>query len=98
MPDIQVFEVGNGFAGQCARELNCQFVCKLVADLDTHSRETSSSISLSDDFSTQVKTNMDNTSISTDYYVKRANKHLEEMAKHPNLTVSWYGNHIADAH
>lgn len=41
---------------------------------------------------------MDNTSINTDYYVRSTNKHLEEMAKHPNLTVSWYGNHIADAH
>ena len=77
---------------------------QLVADMDTHNRETSSSSSLSDvhsisdDFSTQVKTHMDNTSINTDYYVKTPSKHLEEMAKHPNRTVSLYGCHIADAH
>ena len=95
------FEGGNGSANRAlklrrAQELNC--VCRLVADMYTHSRETSTSSSLSNDFSTQVKTHMDNTSINTDYYVKSANKHLEEMAKHPNLMVSLYGNHIADAH
>ena len=66
--------------------------------MDTQSRQTSSSSSLSDDFSNEVKTYIDNTSISTHYYVKRANKHLEEMAKHPNQTVSLYGSHTINAH
>lgn len=68
-------------AWSCNFIILCVTLGKHVADMDTHTPCSSSLTSLSDDFSNQVKTNMENTDIPTNYYVKIAEDHLEEMAQ-----------------